>query len=33
MMVTGRDCVHQIQIKFNAADKAAWERIERDSRT
>lgn len=32
MMVTGRDCVHQIQIKFNAADKAARERIERDSR-
>ena len=32
MMVTGRDCVHQIQIKFNDADKAAWERIRRDGR-
>jgi hypothetical protein len=32
MLVTGRDCVQQIQQKFNEADRAAWERIERDSR-
>lgn len=31
MLVTGRDCVDQIQNKFNEADRAAWERIERDS--
>eukprot|EP00555_Chaetoceros_dichaeta_P010626 CAMPEP_0198258222 /NCGR_PEP_ID=MMETSP1447-20131203/7714_1 /TAXON_ID=420782 /ORGANISM="Chaetoceros dichaeta, Strain CCMP1751" /LENGTH=112 /DNA_ID=CAMNT_0043945299 /DNA_START=78 /DNA_END=416 /DNA_ORIENTATION=- len=31
MLVTGRDCVQQIQIKFNEADRAAWERIEKDS--
>jgi hypothetical protein len=31
MLVTGRDCVQQIQNKFNEADRAAWERIERDS--
>ena len=31
MLVTGRDCVQQIQQKFNEADRAAWERIERDS--
>ena len=31
LLVTGRDCVQQIQLKFNQADKAAWERIERDS--
>ena len=33
MLVTGRDCVQQIQQKFNDADKAAMERIERDSRS
>jgi hypothetical protein len=32
MLVTGRDCVQQIQQKFNDADRAAWERIEKDSR-
>eukprot|EP00978_Attheya_sp_CCMP212_P003958 scaffold8420_cov48-Attheya_sp.AAC.3 len=31
MLVTGRDCVQQIQIKFNEADRAAWARIERDT--
>mmetsp|Transcript_24254 Transcript_24254/g.33876 ORF Transcript_24254/g.33876 Transcript_24254/m.33876 type:complete len:112 (+) Transcript_24254:317-652(+) len=31
MLVTGRDCVQQIQNKFNDADRKAWERIERDS--
>mmetsp|Transcript_49360 Transcript_49360/g.73609 ORF Transcript_49360/g.73609 Transcript_49360/m.73609 type:complete len:114 (-) Transcript_49360:1016-1357(-) len=31
MLVTGRDCVQQIQQKFNDADRAAWARIERDS--
>ena len=31
MLVTGRDCVQQIQNRFNAATNAAWERIERDS--
>ena len=31
LLVTGRDCVHQIQNKFNAATNAAWERIEKDS--
>ena len=31
MLVTGRDCVQQIQNKFNEADRAAWARIERDS--
>ena len=33
MLVTGRDCVQQIQQKFNEADRAAWERIEKDNRT
>ena len=32
MLVTGRDCVQQIQQKFSDADRAAWERIEKDSR-
>lgn len=32
MLVTGRDCVQQIQQKFNEADRLAWERIEKDSR-
>jgi Complex 1 protein (LYR family). len=31
MLVTGRDCVQKIQQKLNEADRAAWERIERDS--
>lgn len=31
MLVTGRDCVQQVQNKFNAATKAAWERIEKDN--
>lgn len=30
MLVTGRDCVQQIQNKFNEADRAAWARIERE---
>lgn len=30
MLVTGRDCVQQIQQKFNEADRAAWSRIEKD---
>lgn len=32
LLVTGRDCVQQVQNKFNEATKAAWERIEKDSR-
>lgn len=31
MLVTGRDCVQQIQNKFNDATTAAWKRIETDS--
>lgn len=31
LLVTGRDCVQQIQNKFNDANHAAWKRIERDS--
>ncbi|KAG7350998.1 complex 1 LYR family protein [Nitzschia inconspicua] len=31
LLVTGRDCVQQVQQKFNQADQAAWERIRRDS--
>jgi len=31
LLVTGRDCVQQIQTKFNQADRAAMERIKRDS--
>ena len=31
MIVAGRDCVQQIQNKFNDATKAAWTRIERDN--
>jgi hypothetical protein len=31
LIVTGRDCVQQVQNKFNAATQAAWERIENDS--
>lgn len=32
LLVTGRDCVQQVQQRFNAADEACWERIKRDSR-
>ena len=31
LLVTGRDCVQKVQNKFNEADKAAWDRIDRDS--
>lgn len=31
LLVTGRDCVQQVQNRFNEADKAAWDRIDRDS--
>jgi len=31
LLVTGQDCVQQVQQKFNQADQAAWERIQRDS--
>lgn len=31
LLVTGRDCVAQIQRRFNEADKACWDRIKRDS--
>lgn len=31
LLVTGRDCVEQIQQRFNVADKACWERIKRDT--
>lgn len=31
MLVTGRDCVQQIQNKFNDATQAAWKRIQNDS--
>ena len=31
MIVAGRDCVQQIQNKFNEATKAAWTRIEQDN--
>lgn len=30
MLVTGRDCVQQVQNRFNEADRAAWARIERE---
>jgi Complex 1 protein (LYR family) len=32
MLVTGRDCLQQVQIKFNEATQAAWKRIEKDSK-
>lgn len=32
MLVTGRDCLEQVQIKFNDATQAAWKRIENDSK-
>lgn len=31
MLITGRDCVQQIQTKFNDATQAAWKRIETDN--
>ena len=31
MIVAGRDCVQQIQNKYNEATKAAWTRIEKDN--
>ena len=31
MLVTGRDCLQQVQNKFNDATQAAWKRIEKDS--
>jgi hypothetical protein len=31
LLVQGRDCVQQIQIKFNEANKKVWERIERET--
>ena len=31
LLVTGRDCVQQIQHKFNNVDRACWDRIKRDS--
>jgi hypothetical protein len=31
LLVTGVDCVQQVQQRFNEADRAAWERIRRDS--
>ena len=31
LIVTGRDCLHQVQERFNAATQAAWERIDKDS--
>ena len=31
MLVTGRDCVQQVQNRFNEVTQAAWKRIEKDS--
>ena len=31
LLVTGRDCIQQVQNKFNEADKAAWDRIDKES--
>jgi Complex 1 protein (LYR family) len=31
MIVAGRDCLQQVQNKFNEATKAAWKRIEKDN--
>lgn len=31
MLVTGRDCLQQVQSKFNEATAAAWKRIEKDN--
>ena len=32
MLVTGQECVKEIQRKFNVADRKCWERIQSDSR-
>jgi Complex 1 protein (LYR family) len=32
LLVTGRDCLQQVQIKFNDATQAAWKRIDKDSK-
>lgn len=32
LLVTGRDCLQQVQIKFNEATQAAWKRIDKDSK-
>lgn len=32
LLVTGRDCLQQVQNKFNQATQDAWKRIEKDSR-
>jgi hypothetical protein len=31
LLVTGRDCVQQVQNRFNEATQAAWTRISKDS--
>lgn len=31
MIITGRDCLQQVQNRFNDATQAAWKRIETDS--
>ena len=31
MLVSGRDCLQQVQNKFNDATAAAWKRIDKDS--
>ena len=31
LLVTGRDCVQQVQNRFNEATQAAWKRISKDS--
>ena len=31
LLVQGRDCVQQVQMKFNDANKKVWERIERET--
>jgi Complex 1 protein (LYR family) len=31
LLITGRDCLQQIHIKFNNATNAAWKRIETDN--
>ena len=33
LLVTGRDCLQQVQIKFNDATQAAWKRIDKDNRS
>mmetsp|Transcript_15483 Transcript_15483/g.35866 ORF Transcript_15483/g.35866 Transcript_15483/m.35866 type:complete len:110 (-) Transcript_15483:770-1099(-) len=31
LLVTGRDCVQKVQNRFNEADRACWDRIDRDA--